>query len=162
MTFDDRSLLIEVDGSTTLASIEVELAGRGVTLGVDGSALAMTVADWIARGLPGAPSAFGDPADHVVAGLTGTLGGRTLAIRPAPRRAVGPDLIALFAGTGDRLGRVTRAWLRVHRRDAVRPALPLPGVALDPPLSAAESRLVDAIRAELSAAGGDGAPEERL
>lgn len=150
---DDRSLLASAEGSATLASVEAELGGRGLTLGLaPGDELArMTVADWIARGTPGAPSGFSDPADHVIAGLTGTLGEETITIRPAPRRAVGPDLVALFAGTGDRLGRVTRAWLRVHRRDAARPALPLPGVDLDPPVSEAESRLVEAIRAALAA-----------
>ena len=39
------------------------------------------------------------------------------SIRPAPRRAVGPDLTALFVGAGGRFGRIDRAWMRVHRED---------------------------------------------
>ena len=35
--------------------------------------LKLTVADWLARGAPGAPTAFLDPADHLVAGLTARL-----------------------------------------------------------------------------------------
>lgn len=147
---DDRSLLIEADGSATLAEVEATLGGRGLTLGfaLSPELAPLTVGAWIARGTPGAPSSFADPADHVIAGLTGALGDKTIEIRPAPRRAVGPDLIALFVGTGDRLGRVTRVWLRVHRRDAVRPSLSLPGVDLDPPVSEAEARLVAAIASE--------------
>jgi alkyldihydroxyacetonephosphate synthase len=150
---DETSLLLEADGTDTLADIEDFLTARGLTLGFDVTAEravdAEAVADWIARGTPGAISSFADPADHVLAGLTGTLGPRTVDIRPGPRRAVGPDLLALFAGTGDRLGRVTKAWLRVHRRNAARPRMDLPRIELDPPLSAAESRLVEAIHAAI-------------
>lgn len=150
MNLDDRSLLVDAEGDETLRAIEAALAARGLTLALAPDAdLALTVADWIARGTPGAASTFADPADHVIAGLTGTLGAKTIVIRPAPRRAVGPDLVALFAGTGDRLGRVARAWLRAHRRDVARPRLPLPDVDLDPSMSEVESRLVDAIRAAI-------------
>ena len=151
MRLDERSLLIEVDGAVSIADVEDFLTAKGLTLGFDVSAetAAMTVTEWIARGSPGAKSHLADPADHVLAGLVGTLGSRTIEIRPGPRRAVGPDLVALFAGTGDRLGRVTKAWIRAHRRDADEPRMDLPRVDLDPPISEAESRLVDAIRAAM-------------
>ena len=148
---DETSLLLEADGSVAIADVEDFLTSKGLTLGFDVSAAtaAMSVADWIARGSPGAKSHFADPADHVLAGLVGTLGSRTIVIRPGPRRAVGPDLVALFAGTGDRLGRVTKAWIRAHRRDAEEPQMDLPRVDLDPPITESESRLVDAIRAAM-------------
>lgn len=151
MRLDEMSLLVEVDGSETIANVEDFLTAKGLTLGAEVNAeiAALSVADWIARGSPGAKSPFADPADHVLAGLTGVLGTRTIDIRPGPRRAVGPDLVALFAGTGDRLGRVTRAWLRSHRREATRPQMDLPRIDLDPPITNAESRLVDAIRAAM-------------
>jgi alkyldihydroxyacetonephosphate synthase len=151
MTLDETSLLLEAEGESTIAGVEDFLQSKGLTLGLDPSTetAAMKVADWIARGSPGAKSPFADPADHVVAGLTGTLGARTIDIRPGPRRAVGPDLVALFAGTGDELGRVTKAWLRVHRREAVRPQMELPRIDLDPPITKSEGRLVDAIRAAM-------------
>jgi alkyldihydroxyacetonephosphate synthase len=151
ITLDEQSLLIEVDGATSIADVEDFLTAKGLTLGFDVSAdtASMSVTEWIARGSPGAKSHFADPADHVLAGLVGTLGARTIEVRPGPRRAVGPDLVALFAGTGDRLGRVTKAWIRAHRRDAEKPLMDLPRVDLDPPMTEAESRLVDAIRAAM-------------
>ena len=102
---DEMSLLLEAEGARTLDAIELELGERGLTLGIDlpEARGAMTVADWIAKGTPGAASMVVDPADHVIAGLVAKLtDGRTLTIRPAPRRAVGPDLVALFAGAADR------------------------------------------------------------
>jgi alkyldihydroxyacetonephosphate synthase len=70
----------------------------------------------VAAGLPGAPDAWLDPVDHVVAGFTARLAsGAPLAVRPSPRRAVGPDLFALFQGAGGKAGAVTSAWLRVRR-----------------------------------------------
>lgn len=151
MTLDEISLLLETDGAELLAAVEDFATAKGLTLGfdVDAELAAMTVANWIAKGSPGARSPFADPADHVLAGLVGTLGPRTIDIRPGPRRAVGPDLVALFAGTGDRLGRVTKAWLRVHRRDAARPQMDLPRLDLDPSVTESESHLVDAIRAAM-------------
>jgi alkyldihydroxyacetonephosphate synthase len=151
MHLDEQSLLLEADGAVTIADVEDFLTTKGLTLGFDVNAdlAAMSVTDWIARGSPGAKSHFVDPADHVLAGLVGTLGARTIDIRPGPRRAVGPDLVALFAGTGERLGRVTKAWIRAHRRDAQKPLMDVPRVDLDPPITEAESRLVDAIHAAM-------------
>jgi alkyldihydroxyacetonephosphate synthase len=150
---DLQSLLVSVAGTATLDAVETELKARALTLGVqlDASNEALPVSEWLARGAPGAPSAFADPADHLVAGLEARLrDGRLLVVRPGPRRAVGPDLIALVVGTGGQLAAVEQAWLRVHRLDANRPSLPLPGTDLDPPLSDAEARLVQAIGRELS------------
>jgi alkyldihydroxyacetonephosphate synthase len=151
MRLDEQSLLLEVDATESIADVEDFLTAKALTLGIEVNAelAALSVADWIARGSPGAKSSFADPADHLLAGLVGTLGTRTIEIRPGPRRAVGPDLVALFAGTGDRLGRVTKAWLRSHRREATRPQMDLPRIDLDPPMNEAESRLVDAIRAAM-------------
>ena len=58
---------------------------------------------------------------------------------------MGPDLTALFVGAGDRFGRIDRAWMRVHRRDATRPTAPAFELDRDPPLSQGESTLLDAI-----------------
>jgi alkyldihydroxyacetonephosphate synthase len=149
---DPISLLVSVSASKTLGSLETELSARGFTLGVTIENGDDTVGDWLAKGAPGAASVFADPADHVVAGLEATLpDGKRLEIRPGPRRAVGPDLTALVIGTHRRLATVDHAWLRIHRRDARRPAMPLPrGVDLDPPVNADEARLLDAIQRELA------------
>ena len=151
---DATSLLVEVHASKTLDALETELAARGFTLGVtlDEAGAALAVGDWLAKGAPGAASMFADPADHLVAGLEATLvNGKKLEVRPGPRRAVGPDLTALLVGTQQRFGRIDRAWLRIHRRDARRPALPLPGGDLDPPVTDAEARLIDAVQRALGA-----------
>ena len=152
IAIDSTSLLVEVSASNTLDALETELLAGGFTLGVAlaQAGPAITVGDWLAQGAPGAASVFADPADHLVAGLEATLpNGKRLEVRPGPRRAVGPDLTALVIGTHRRLGSIERAWLRIHRRDARRPALPLPGVDLDPPVTADEARLIDAIQREL-------------
>ena len=149
---DAHSLLVHVHASKTLDALETELAARGFTLGValDEAGATLAVGEWLARGAPGAPSQFADPADHLVAGLDATLpNGAKLEVRPGPRRAVGPDLTALLIGTHRRFGSIDGAWLRIHRRDARRPALPLPAVDLDLPVTAQEARLVDAIQREL-------------
>jgi alkyldihydroxyacetonephosphate synthase len=151
LELDRESLLVGVPGAATLGGIEAALAEHGLTLGpVSASRPEATVGEWLAAGAPGAPNAFADPADHLVAGLTTTLAdGRRLEIRPSPRRAVGPDLVALVLGAGDRFATMEHAWLRVHRRDARVPSAPLPGFDLDPPVSEAESKLLAAIAREL-------------
>lgn len=151
MTFeiDRESLLVHVPGAATLASIERALAPEGLTLGVPASDV--TVADWLARGAPGAPSSFADPADQLVAGLDATLAsGKRLEIRPAPRRAVGPDLIALFVGANERFGTIDEVWIRVHVDGARRVDDAMaPDLDLDPPVSSEEAALLDAIAREL-------------
>jgi hypothetical protein len=113
--------------------------------------LQAAVADWLAGGVPGTPTCFADPADHVVAGLTATLvNGQRLEVRPSPRRSVGPDLIALFTGAGERFGSINQAWLRVHRKDARRATFPTDGLELDASVSPEEEQLLGRIRAELA------------
>ncbi len=158
IAIDVASLLVEVTADQGLDALETELAARGFTLGIAladaeasaGAGAGIAVGDWLARGAPGAPSLFADPADHLLAGLEATLiSGDRLEVRPGPRRAVGPDLTALFVGAHRRFGSIDRAWLRIHRRDARRPSLPLPAGDLDPPVTEAEARLLEAIRSRL-------------
>jgi alkyldihydroxyacetonephosphate synthase len=143
---DRDALLVEVDGATTLAACEDALARAHLTLGLASIDAEATVASWLARGAPGARDRWEDPADHLIAGLEATLAnGKHLAIRPAPRRAVGPDLVALVQGAGGRFARIDRAWLRVHPLGAAR-SRPHPlSWDRDPPLEAGEAALLDAI-----------------
>lgn len=54
-------------------------------------------------------------------GIEGVLPtGRTFRIKPAPRRAVGPDLSQLFLGAEGRLGVLTSAYVRFHRLPKAR------------------------------------------
>jgi alkyldihydroxyacetonephosphate synthase len=149
LEIDAQSLLVAVPGAATLASIERELAPSGLTLGLPVSDT--TVADWLAAGAPGSPSSFADPADHLVAGLTATLvDGSRLEVRPSPRRSVGPDLIALLVGAGERFGTIEQAWLRIHKKDARRVSRSTEGLELDAPISAGEEQLLARIHAELN------------
>jgi len=147
---DGASLLACVEGTTTLAEAERLLEDEGLTLDMRMPDGATTVAEWLARGAPGTRDHWLDPADQLLAGLDATLGdGRALTVRPAPRRAVGPDLTALFVGAGGRFGRVDRAWLRVHKRGVTRPAAPAFACERDPGVSPGEARLLDAVEREL-------------
>jgi alkyldihydroxyacetonephosphate synthase len=151
LALDEKSLLARVDGGATLAEIESALATSGMTLDVEGATDSReTIAAWLASGAHGARDAWLDPADHLVAGLEVKLhDGRSLVVRPAPRRAVGPDLIALIVGMGERYGKVASAWLRVHPKGAKRPDVGRLLVDLDPPLSPEEAGLLATIASEL-------------
>jgi alkyldihydroxyacetonephosphate synthase len=142
---DEHSLLASFAGETPLSVAEQVLLERGLTLALDQAYAppgTTTIAEWIARGTPGSSDPWLDPVDQRVAGLIARLHtGELLAIRPAPRRAVGPDLVALFHGTAGRIGHVARATLRVHREGAAR-ARSLPfELERNPPPSDAEEQL---------------------
>ena len=155
-TLDRVSLLVEVDArhdsSGFLCRGDPAVSGARIRISeLEGPVLrrelAMWSPEWLAR-LPAwrAQSPWADPADHLVAGLTATLrDGRTLSIRPAPRRAVGPDLIALVVGMEERYARVERAWLRVHRLDAPRPQVHPLVAERNPPVSDDERALLESI-----------------
>jgi alkyldihydroxyacetonephosphate synthase len=152
---DRESQLVAAPGPTPLAALEQLLGDAGHTLDVADAPAGITVAEWLARGAPGARDRWLDPVDQLVAGLEATLaGGRALSIRPAPRRAVGPDLTALLVGAGGRFGRIDRAWLRVHRRGAVRPEAPPFALDRDPPVSDGERALLDRISREATPSAG--------
>lgn len=142
-SIDRASLLAEVDGTTSMIDVESALLASDLTLDLD-APFEGSVAAWIAAGAPGSRSPWLDPADHLIAGFVAKLAdGRELVLRPAPRRAVGPDLLALIFGTGGRFGEITSAWLRVHPRGVKRPAIPFEHA--DPPVEAGERALWDAI-----------------
>jgi alkyldihydroxyacetonephosphate synthase len=149
VAIDEASLLACVDGGTELAALERRLAASGLTLDArfaEAGGAGVTVDEWLARGAPGARDRWLDPVDQLVAGLDATLvDGRSLRIRPAPRRAVGPDLSALFVGAGGRFGHVDTAWLRVHARGVARPVSPSFRHDRDPPLSSDEASLLDRV-----------------
>lgn len=118
---DDVSQLVWVDGERSLASVVGELEPRGLALRGHIDATDERVTDWLARGAPGAPDPFADPVDHVVAGGAVVFGGGSgrVVVPPMPRRATGPDFLALAIGAQGALGaRVESAWLRVTPRGA--------------------------------------------
>ena len=152
LTIDGASLVAAVPGEMTLTHVEDLLAKEGLTLGLEPGVAPgeATVAEWLAHGAPGARDPWIDPVDHLVTGLDARLAdGTELRIRPGPRRAVGPDLVALFFGARGRFGAITRAHLRVHRRGARRPATHPFTRPRDPELTPGERDLLDAIAREI-------------
>jgi alkyldihydroxyacetonephosphate synthase len=154
MKLDRVSLLCEVPAARTLREVEAFLDAAGFTLGTEASADGhdeVTVGQWIAEGAPGARDPFADPADHLVAGLTGILhGGRAMEIRPCPRRAAGPDFAALFFGQWKRFGELTSVWLRIVPRGAVAVRRPMPlAFERNAELNAGEQKILATLQQEL-------------
>ncbi|HZF52331.1 MAG TPA: FAD-binding protein [Polyangiaceae bacterium] len=142
---DLESLLVRASGASSLASVERALEPHGLSLGLGPEAPPLestTVDAWIAGGARGAPDPWADPVDHLVAGFAARLpSGAELDVRSAPRRAVGPDLFALFLGTGGRAGSITSADLRVRGRFSPRP-MPL-AIDRDPAQTPGEQAWID-------------------
>ena len=149
MELDRESLLVHVPAGARFVEVERHLAERGLGLDVS-PAFDGTVGEWLEAGAPGARSAWLDPADHLVAGFTARVRstGATFSLRPAPRRATGPDLLALVLGARGRLLALESVWLRVHRSGVARPCTE-PFGAPDEPLNDDEIALFDAIEAAL-------------
>lgn len=143
LRIDDRSLLAFVAGDRTLGDVQAEAETRGMSLRIDGLPRGETVRSFIARGCPGAPDPFEDPADHFVAGFSATLReGAFLHVPAGPRKAVGPDLLALFWGAEERAGIIERAVLRLHR-SGLSPRPLLAELDRAPSVTPAESRWLD-------------------
>lgn len=128
LAIDDTSHLVHVEGGVRIPSLEVELRRRHLTLGIEGALPEESVSAWLALGAPGARDHADDPVDQLVAGLEVVLpDGREIDIRPAPRRAVGPDLVAALIGARGRLGVITGAHLVARRHtDAAELAFRFP------------------------------------
>lgn len=136
---DEHSLLAVFDGDTRVSDAERTLRARGLTLALDAIPSATTVGAWIGDGMPGASDRWLDPVDQHIAGFSARLkNGADLVNHPSPRRAVGPDLTALFHGASGAVGDVTSATLRVRRTsDSAARELPFAGER-DPSLSEGE------------------------
>lgn len=150
ITLDTKSLLVEVSADVTVAELEASLVDAHYTLCLSGEPPEGSVGAWLAAGARGAPCPWDDPADHLVAGFQakhrGT--GEDLDVRAAPRKSVGPDLLALVVGMRERYFVLTRVWLRIFPRDA-RPVVTPFQAPADGPVSPEESALMARIATEL-------------
>jgi len=111
---DVESRTLHVEGGATVGAVEAHLRATGLTLGaLDANAAAREpIATWLAHGARGARAHSDDPVDQLVCGLEVVLAdGTALTIRPAPRRAVGPDLVPSFVGGRACLGVIVGAHL---------------------------------------------------
>ena len=147
---DPLSGLARAAGTMPVSHVERALAAEGRTLGLTGALPDLDVNDFVAQGMPGMGDPFEDPVDQRLAGFTArTHAGVELAVAPAPRRATGPDLSALFVGALAAVGTVRHAWLRARSLRAT-PARPLPSrVDPAPPLTPPESDAFIALVREL-------------
>ena len=146
---DRASLLVHASADVRVSELEAYLRERGLTLDL-AEPFEGTVKTWLESGAPGARSAWLDPADHLVAGFAATIRATSasFALRPAPRRATGPDLTALVLGLEGRMLALEAAWLRVHRVADPRPTTEK-FTSDEEPLGADERALFDAIEAAL-------------
>lgn len=148
---DRESLLVRAPGGARMRDVARVVAEDGLEL--PAAPPDVTVAEWIARGAPGARARWADPVDQLVSGITLRLrpaadgSGELVQLRPVPRRSVGPDLLALAFGQGGRFAEIVQADLRVRHPGTAYEAPPFRWE--DPPLEAGEERLMDAIEAAL-------------
>ncbi len=163
LEIDETSLLAQAPATTKLSTIEDAARTLGLTLGLDsgshsgshsgsGGVLEMTVGAYVDAGYPGSFDRWVDPVDHPLAGLVARLrDGRILVVRPGPRRAVGPDLVALVAGARGRFLTTLGAHLRLYKLGGLTPATAPLRLEREPPTSAGEKLLLDAIEHALHA-----------
>lgn len=117
LAFDGTSRIVHVQAGISVAVLELELRRRELTLGLVTSPPEIPVGVWLTEGAPGRRPPSADPVDQLIAGIELVLpDGTDLAIRPAPRRAVGPDLVATIGSARGRLGIVTSAHLVLRTR----------------------------------------------
>jgi len=120
-SIDDQSLLATFAGDATLDEAERALGEHGFSLGLDAAPGSRRLDEWVAAGMPGVRDPWSDPVAQPLAGFSALMhDGRRLLVRPAPRRAVGPDLSALLVGAGNRVARVEHATVAIHRVGAQR------------------------------------------
>ncbi|MGB5810490.1 MAG: FAD-binding protein [Polyangiales bacterium] len=114
---DDVSRILHVQAGIPLGEVEARASDHGWTLGIPSTHDEEPIGAWLARGAPGRPSKADDPVPQLVAGLELVLPrGEELTIRPAPRRAVGPDLIRVVIGARGRLGVISGVHMVARRR----------------------------------------------
>ena len=130
--------------------VERALGAEGRTLSLEGPLPDLDVNEFVARGMPGLPDPFEDPVEQRLAGFGArSEGGAELVVRPAPRRATGPDLSALFVGAMSRVGRIEHAWLRARSRRAAPARRLVSRIDARPPVTSDESTAFDAVVREI-------------
>jgi alkyldihydroxyacetonephosphate synthase len=148
LELDELSELARLPGELALRDAVSQLKARGHELRFEPDA--GSVSEWVAAGLPGMPDSFDDPVEQRVAGFEARLlGGVRLRLAPVPRRALGPDPFALFAGNAA-VGSVESVWLRAPRIGAPRARVLRYDGTAPPPVTPAEERAWSSIQAALS------------
>jgi alkyldihydroxyacetonephosphate synthase len=135
-------------GEEPLTAIERAARDKGWSLGLLEPSPCTTLAELIAAGLPGLPDPFADPVRGSVCGLEARGARASFRLLPAPRRATGPNLMALCIGADEAIARVEHASLPLVRSDvAPTTTTAAPRAALTPSEATAWSHVVSAFRA---------------
>jgi alkyldihydroxyacetonephosphate synthase len=110
---DQASAIATFSAQLTLGAAEHEARAHGLSLGfaLDERTRELTLSSWLGAGMPGAPHPERDPAWRLLAGIEARGESLELRLRPAPRRATGPDLTALLLGAEERIARTVRCSL---------------------------------------------------
>ena len=138
---DAHSGIATFPGTEPLEAIERAARAKGWSLGLTDFPRDLTLDDFIAQGLPGSPDPFADPVRGNVCGLEARGPHAAFRMLAAPRRATGPNLMALCIGAGGAIARVERASLPLARTS--RPAR-AESTAMSADEAAAWQRVVDA------------------
>lgn len=131
---DVHSGIATFAGAEPLEAVERAAREKGLSLGLRELPRGLTLDDFVARGLPGLPNPFADPVRGSVCGLEARGGAAAFRLLPAPRRATGPNLMALCIGAEGAIARVERASLALVRTGATA------GLAPNRPTPRADAR----------------------
>lgn len=116
LEMDETSRLLHVGAGASLAKVEETLRARSMSLDLPYEGDFPLYRLLLAR-RPGGLSPDDDPVRQLVAGVEAIVpDGRALSIRPAPRRAVGPDFTLSMLKSGGELAFPLSFWLayRAH------------------------------------------------
>ena len=144
---DSRSRLATVRTDLPLAEVHDHLRRHGLSLpGAPGDG---TVGEWLA--LQEVPVVARDPVDHPIAGWSArTPEGTVARALPSPRRAAGPDLLALYLPRASPFGTLESVTLRVRGADETGPAWTAPCTETDRGADAALDAWLDRARPDAS------------
>ncbi|HET9960011.1 MAG TPA: FAD-binding oxidoreductase [Polyangiaceae bacterium] len=161
--WDPHSYLVELPARWTLRQAQEYLAAKSHRLPISMSEISAggrkldldaTLESWVGLGLPGTPDRFSDPNGARLQSFRAQLrNGMKIASSPAPRRAVGPDLSALFIGTRGAFGALETLTLYAPPLLASEPPImPFLGDR-NPPLNAGEQSLLARLERTYAAGG---------
>lgn len=148
MGLDPLSGIVTTQAGVSVNNIEAFLHQKGYTLGwYPVNKGTMPIGTYVATGGPQQYSPlYGDMRDQI-AGLSAVLpNGSIFKARPAPRRAVGPDMIGLFVGGHGRPGIITGLCLRIFETPRTRQTFAFNGDDPTLALSAFKTALSNGVR----------------
>jgi alkyldihydroxyacetonephosphate synthase len=116
LAIDETTLTVTVQAGKRGDAFEAELGARGYSMGNFPQSIAVsTVGGWVATRASGQFSSRYGSIEDMLIGFEAVLASSDIVrLRPAPRRATGPDLCALLLGSEGTLGVLTELTCRIH------------------------------------------------